>query len=91
MCDLSQEKMAAEDLPTVWQRKYITIFTTDYNLGFHKPENDLCDMCMEFESMSEASNTEPIKSENKKDIGSKNEGVNLKKPTKLTQTQKILP
>ena len=37
--------------------------------------------------MSEASNTEPIKSENKKDIDSKHEGANLKKPTKLTQTQ----
>ena len=38
-------------------------------------------MFMEFDSMSEASNTEPIKLENKKDIDSKNEGANLIKPT----------
>ena len=35
------------------QGVYRKIFNTNFNIGFHKPLNDQCDLCTQYENLSE--------------------------------------
>ena len=37
-------------LEKVGEETYRNIFNTSFNLSFHKPKKDRCDVCMEFEN-----------------------------------------
>ena len=50
MHSLYVESMAVKDHPSVKLWKYNEIFTTHYNLGFHKAKGDLCDKCTVYEN-----------------------------------------
>ena len=36
--------------PCVSHQTYLNIFNFDFNLGFHKPKEDMCDRCIEFKN-----------------------------------------
>ena len=51
MYKLYVEKMLADSLPFVKERKYHQMFTHEYNLGFHHPKGDRCDKCAEVKAI----------------------------------------
>lgn len=48
MYELYQEKCATESLPPVRKSLYYKIFNTEYNMGFHIPKSDRCDVCEKY-------------------------------------------
>ena len=63
MYELYVNKMVADNLPTVKLWKYNEVFTTCYNLGFHKPKGDLCDKCTAYENCPAGNITDEMRAE----------------------------
>ena len=79
MHSLYVESMAAKDLPSVKLWKYNEIFTTHYNLGFHKPKGDLCDKCTAYENTPVSLRTDKMKADNKDHTDGKEEAKTIRK------------
>ena len=82
MYSLYQEQMAGRMLPTMKFWKYNQIFTTEFNLGFHKPKSDLCDRCTEWEVTPDASKTDESRADHKRHTDGKKDAENLRKEDK---------
>lgn len=48
MFDLYLEKCAEVDIAPIKKSMYYRIFGTEFNLGFHIPNSDRCDICATF-------------------------------------------
>ena len=48
MYNLYKEKCINENVEPVKKSMYYHIFSTEFNLGFHIPKNDRCDLCEKF-------------------------------------------
>lgn len=48
MYDLYKSKCNSEDIEPVKKSLYYHIFSTEFNLGFHEPKKDRCDLCEKF-------------------------------------------
>ena len=52
MYNLYVEKCTENDIVPVKSHYYRHIFNTEFNIGFHMPKKDRCDLCMEYEAQS---------------------------------------
>ncbi|KAJ8926265.1 hypothetical protein NQ314_021386 [Rhamnusium bicolor] len=43
-----QESCKNENIPSATYRTYYDVFTREFNIAFHFPKKDQCDLCLEF-------------------------------------------